>query len=285
MVYIDDQGNVRPGQRPAAGPAASASQHFRFNLKWNLNPLAALRRLRHLSSRRHPPVLLAAVAAAVLAVGMALWSILVPTANVLDRSDPLFVPTVAHATAPNAHVLHALEDSFFTQRYGRLKPVRTSHAPNWWDLLKARNRDSYVDIEDAGALLSARDARQHAVAREHLMFGEYLGDHLDENVGGFTRCAASAFAVITYFCGADAAHAVYDPLLSTLMAAVGAGALRRQLARLHALQSEHPQGLMPQVGLAQYNIVCGALGVGTHMLQHAGRGILAGRVPPGHHRL
>lgn len=179
-------------------------------------------------------------------MGVALWSIIVPTANIHDRSDPLFTPSVAHATAPDAHVHGPRGDTFWTQLYGRLKPVRTTHAPNWWDLFKARNRDSYVDSEDAGALLSAGDAHQHAVAREHLVFGEDLGDFLDENVGGFTRCAASAFAVITYFCGADAAHAVYDPLLSMVMAEVGAGALRRQLGLLRKLQQEHPQGLMPQ---------------------------------------
>lgn len=171
-------------------------------------------------TRWHVAVSVAAVAVAVYAA----WS----SVSHAQHVESLFTP---HARSREPHAHHpVLAGMDFSYAFSRIKPVGTPERSwlDWVRALSAEHDDELVRGERGGGELSS--------------FGEEVGDRF--LVGphqGFTRCSTTAYAAVTYFCGAYAAS--WSPILSEV-ARGGVAELAASVSRARKMgSSPHSQAV------------------------------------------
>jgi hypothetical protein len=108
---------------------------------------------------------------------------------------------IASLYAPHARLLapydhdRVLSDMGFSHQYSRVKPLGYPER-GWWEWFIAMGQ--------------AQEAKWSGVSSDLAVFGEDLGDRfLMDGHEGYTRCATTAYALTTYFCGAQPASLVY----------------------------------------------------------------------------
>jgi len=113
-----------------------------------------------------------------------------------------------------AHADFIASEPEFAYDFSRVKPHRLQGEPSLFDRLRmlffVAMRSHFTDEFDVDTAKFAADSGLRLDLLDEAIHGDDIGDLRDDKAE-LTRCAQSAYAVTTYFCGADIGRLSYSP--------------------------------------------------------------------------
>jgi hypothetical protein len=176
-----------------------------------------------------------------------------------DHFD-LFCATQSRQLSPLEHAPSILKQTDeipgFVHKFSRVKPDPLKPPPSTWTgkffafIEEQRLMQSLKSHLDAG--FKRTNIKIGGDIMEKLSFGEVLGDttyHMLDK--GATRCAATSYASIVYFCGAAAGKVAHDPVFASFVRETGTSKLRKKIA---AAQTWYGTGTLTESAQAIFEI-------------------------------